>query len=240
MVLINKSEGVVAVVLAAGTGLRMNGTDKMLACLDGRPLLEWSLNVLDSSEEIDAIQLVVPDHEESSLVGIGRTAVRRSEFRVCSGGPSRAVSTLYGLRAASNGDFVWAIVHDGARPFITNDMVVSSLEAAAITGAAITAMPATDTVQISDEDGFIVESPQRRIVWMAQTPQVARLSPLLAAHEQLLDRLGEFTDEASVLREIGHRVAISQGSYSNVKITTAEDLEMAKFTIDRLHSRRKV
>lgn len=237
--MINKNEGVVAIVLAAGTGLRMNGTDKMLASLDGRSVLEWSLNALDSCEEIDAIQLVVPDHDDSGLVGIGRTAVRRSEFRVCSGGPSRAVSALHGLRAASNGDFVWVIVHDGARPFITNDVVVRSLEAASVTGAAIAAIPSTDTVQISDEDGFIVESPQRRIVWMAQTPQVARLSPLLEAHEQLSDRLDEFTDEASVLREIGYSVAISQGSSSNIKITTAEDIEMAKFTIDRLHSRQK-
>jgi 2-C-methyl-D-erythritol 4-phosphate cytidylyltransferase len=230
---------VVAVVLAAGSGSRMNGADKMMARLDGRPVLEWSLTVLDACDEIDAIQLVVPDHEDELLTRLGRAAVRQSEFRVCSGGPSRAFSALYGLRAASDGDFGWALVHDGARPFLTPDIVVRGLEAARATGAAIAAVPATDTVQISDEAGFIVESPQRRIVWMAQTPQIARLRILLDAHERLHDRLGDFTDEASVLREIGHAVAISEGSYSNVKITTADDLAMAEFTIDRLHSRQK-
>jgi 2-C-methyl-D-erythritol 4-phosphate cytidylyltransferase len=218
----------------------MNGIDKMMAPLDGRPVLEWSLSVLDACDEIDAIQLVVPDQDDELLTGVGRAAVRQSEFRVCSGGPSRAFSALYGLRAASDGEFEWAVVHDGARPFLTADIVISGLEAAYISGAAIAAVPATDTVQISDEEGFIVESPPRRIVWMAQTPQVARLRMLLDAHERLHDRLGEFTDEASVLREIGHDVAISEGSYSNVKIATAEDLAMAEFTIDRLHSRQKV
>ncbi len=237
--MIRNRESVVAVVLAAGSGSRMNGMDKMMAPLDGRPVLEWSLSVLDACDEIDAIQLVVPDQDDELLTGVGRAAVRQSEFRVCSGGPSRAFSALYGLRAASDGEFEWAVVHDGARPFLTADIVISGLEAAYISGAAIAAVPATDTVQISDEEGFIVESPPRRIVWMAQTPQVARLRILLDAHERLHDRLGEFTDEASVLREIGHDVAISEGSYSNVKIATAEDLAMAEFTIDRLHSRQK-
>ena len=237
--MIRNRESVVAVVLAAGSGSRMNGSDKMMARLDGRAVLEWSLSVLDECDEIDAIQLVVPDHEDEFLTSLGRAAVRRSEFRVCSGGPSRAFSALYGLRAAAAGEYSWAVVHDGARPFLTADMVISGLEAAWASGAAIAAVPATDTVQISDEAGFIVESPPRRIVWMAQTPQIARLGTLLDAHERLRDRLGEFTDEASVLREIGHEVAIFDGSYSNVKITTTEDLAMAEFTIDRLHSRQK-
>ncbi len=237
--MIRNHETVVAVVLAAGSGARMNGIDKMTARLDGRSVLEWSLSALDACVEIDAIQLVVPDGDDELLAGVGRAAVRQSEFRVCLGGSSRAYSALYGLRAASEGEFAWAVVHDGARPFLTADIVTRGLEAASASGAAIAAVPATDTVQISDNTGFIAESPRRESVWMAQTPQIARLDTLLEAHERLRDRLGGFTDEASVLRETGQAVAVFEGGYSNIKITTADDLEMAEFIISRLYSRQK-
>ena len=237
--MINSDETVVALVLAAGSGVRMSGIDKMRARLDGRSVLEWSLSALAASVEIDAIQLVVPEGGDKFLAGVGRAAVRRSEFRVCSGGPSRAWSVLHGLRAASEGGFAWAVVHDGARPFVSADIVTRGLEAASASGAAIAAVPATDTIQISDDTGFIAESPRRESVWMAQTPQIARLDALLEAHERLRDRLDGFTDEASVLRETGQAVAVFEGGYSNIKITTADDLEMAELIVNRLHSRQK-
>lgn len=237
--MIRDRETVVAVVLAAGSATRMSGIDKMKARLDGRSVLEWSLSALDACAEIDAIQLVAPEGDDGILAGVGRAAVRRSEFRVCQGGPSRAWSTLHGLRAASEGGFAWAVVHDGARPFVTADIVTRGLETAYASGAAIAAVPATDTIQISDGAGIITESPRRESVWMAQTPQIARLDSLLAAHERLRDRLDGFTDEASVLRETGHAVAVFEGSYSNIKITTADDLEAAQLIVDRLRSRLK-
>ena len=232
--MVRDRERVIAVLLAGGDGTRMNGIDKMMAYLGGKPLLAHSLEVLDACDEIDAIRLVVSDLHEEELTALGAVTVKSTDLRVCVGGAVRSQSTLNGLRAEAHAGFQWAVVHDGARPFLTQEILGRGLASTARFDAAIAAIPASDTIKIADDLGMVADTPPRRNVWMAQTPQIARFANLLNAHERLEERLHEFTDEASVLEEVGCPVSLYEGDQSNVKITTPEDLVRAEFMIDAL------
>ena len=225
---------VVAILLAGGDGTRMNGIDKMMAYLGGKPLLTHSLEVLDACDEVDAIRLVVSELHEEDLTALGSATVKSTDLRVCVGGAVRSQSTLNGLRADARSGFEWALVHDGARPFLNKEILGRGLASTARFDAAIAAIPASDTIKIADDLGMVAETPPRRSVWMAQTPQIARFASLLDAHERLEERLHEFTDEASVLEQCGYPVSLYEGSQSNVKITTPEDLVRAESIIDAL------
>jgi 2-C-methyl-D-erythritol 4-phosphate cytidylyltransferase len=139
----------------------------------------------------------------------------------------RSESTLAGLEAAG-GDWAWALVHDGARPFISRAMIEAGLAAARTVGAAIAALPAQDTVQIVNEQGLIVQTPARGNAYLAQTPQIARHAVLLEAHRRFATELDRFTDEASLLRAVGQPVGVFAGDRDNLKITGPGDLALAR------------
>lgn len=206
----------------------MNGKDKLMALVGGRPVLAHCLGALVECGRIDAIQLVASRANFQDVQAMAAPIVLGKPLALCLGGPTRAHSVLCGLRAASGGGFDWAVVHDGARPFLTPAMVACGLAAAAGVGAAIAAVAATDTVKICDAAGRIISTPPRERVWLAQTPQIARFAALLRAHETQEHRLSEFTDEASILEESGYPVTIFEGSQANIKITDVDDLTRAE------------
>ena len=127
-----------------------------------------------------------------------------------------------GLTAAAGCE--WAVIHDGARPFVTPALIRNGLEAARASGAAIAAVPATDTIKVV-HDGVIVGTPDRGTLWAAQTPQVFRTSLVRAAHEQIA---GDVTDDAAMVEALGVEVRVYPGAYGNIKITFPEDLEIAR------------
>ena len=219
-----------AVLLAAGTAQRF-GSDKLQSQLGGRPLLAWALGTLAASPAIGAVQLVGSD---SNLAWLDELAADVGDAKIlepCRGGRVRSASTLAGLEAAG-GDWTWALVHDGARPFISRAMIDAGLAAARAVGAAIAAVPAQDTVQIVNEQGLIDQTPARRNAYLAQTPQIARRQVLLEAHRRLASDLEQFTDEASLLRAVGHPVGIFAGDRNNLKITGPGDLALARSILD--------
>ena len=213
---------VAAIVVGAGLGLRM-GKDKTFLTLGGRPLISWSVDVLQKSQSINSIVLVL--HKDT--MDTGRKLVARSGWSkvnaICEGGELRQDSVRNGLNAINVSD--WVLVHDGARPFLTGRLIEDGLQAAVETGAAAAAVEVKDTVKQVDDSGIVARTLQRNRLRAIQTPQVFRFDLLKKAYELIS---GEFTDDAGVVERAGYRVKLYPGEYGNIKITTPEDLMLAE------------
>lgn len=225
-----------AIVLSAGKGSRM-GTDKPKQYLDlcGRPVLYHSLKVFQDSF-IDEIVIVASKDDftyikEEITDKYGITKV----IGITEGGAQRYDSVLNGLRAVKGSDYVF--IHDGARPFVDDEILKRAYETVRKFGTAIAAVPSKDTVKITDEEGVAVDTPDRSSVWLMQTPQVFRYNDIKDAYERMAaqqdnDQNGQplkITDDAMVMEHFGTLpVHVSMGSYRNIKITTPEDMLIAE------------
>ena len=222
-----------AIVVAAGESRRMAGKDKIFAPLMGQPLIWYSLNTLNSAPQIDAIVLVLP---RENVTG-GRELVRDHGWHkvrdVCPGCERRQDSVRTGLDRLH--DSVWIIVHDGARPFLEQRLIVTGLAEAKHTGAALAAVPVRDTIKSAGADLLVTDTLQRDRLWAAQTPQVFRRDLLAEAHRRISE---DVTDDASMIERIGGKVRIFPGSPSNIKVTTPEDLPIAEAILQARKSGR--
>lgn len=230
-----KKEKVTAIVLAAGQGTRMGGkTAKQYLLLDGRPVLYYALLAFEKSM-VDEIILVAG---EKDLPFCRTEIVEKYGFskvtRIVAGGKERYHSVYQGLKAAGGADYV--LIHDGARPFVSDDIISRTIEAVKKEKACVVAMPVKDTIKIANEDHYAIETPNRSKVWMIQTPQAFSCDLILHAYEKVLAS-GDavITDDAMVLEKAENiPVKLVQGSYTNIKITTPEDMKIAEiFLKDR-------
>jgi 2-C-methyl-D-erythritol 4-phosphate cytidylyltransferase len=219
---------VTAVVPAAGGGARMAGAQpKQYLPLAGVPLLTRTFQALRASGRVDSLILVVPPGHEARcraelLEPFGLTA-----DAVVAGGADRQASVFAGLTRVPEGtDLV--LVHDGARPFITAVVIGAAVAAAAEAGAAVVAVPVTDTIKVAGPDGWVVETPERGRLWAAQTPQVFRPALLRRAHGRALRDGVRSTDDSALVERLGHPVRVVPGSPENLKITTMADLALAE------------
>jgi len=212
-----------AVIVAAGSSERMRGEDKVFALLGGEPLLARVVDVFERCREIERIVVVVREEkvEEACQMAEEREWLKVAE--VCPGGERRQDSVLAGLEAL--GRCQWVVVHDGARPLVTEDLVRQGLQAAAETGAAAAAVRVTDTIKVAGPDRVVRHTPARESLWAVQTPQVFSYDLLRKAYRRVR---GDVTDDATAVEQIGERVVLYQGSYSNIKITTPNDLILAE------------
>lgn len=223
-----------AVVLAAGSGRRMGGeTKKQYMLLGDKPIVYYPLKVFQESF-IEEIVLVV---SAGDVEYCQKEIVERYGFgkvrHIIEGGQERYDSVAAGLRA-SECDFVF--IHDGARPFPTQEMLERLLQCVEKEQACVAGMPVKDTVKISDANGCIASTPDRRSVWQVQTPQVFTYDLIRDAYERLMEEKGDLvakgiavTDDAMVVEYFaGHKVRLVQGSYENIKITTPEDMRIAE------------
>ena len=217
-----------AIVLAAGKGNRMNSSvHKQFMELEGFPLLYYALRAFEQSC-VDEIVLVAGENEtEYCRTQIVEKYQFQKVSRIVSGGSERYLSVYEGLCAVQDTDIV--LIHDGARPFVTNEIIDRTIQAAAMYGSGIAAMPAKDTVKLVDEERFAVRTPPRDRVWMMQTPQAFVYQDIRAAYERILaQQTPNVTDDAMVLEQAFHKpVKIVEGSYYNLKVTTPEDMEIA-------------
>ena len=221
-----KQESNTAIVLAAGQGKRMNTkVHKQYLLIEDRPVLYYSLRAMEDSF-IDDIVLVVGKGEEEYC---RREILEKYHFTKV-----HAVIAL-GLHAISwECDYVF--IHDGARPFINEEILRRAYECVMQCKACIVGMPVKDTVKISDRNGYVESTPPRNRVWQVQTPQVFETALIIQAYDELIDREEELleqhvtiTDDAMVVeQETGAKVALAEGSYQNIKITTPEDLDIAE------------
>ena len=212
------------VIVAAGSGTRMHlGYNKVYAPLaDRRTVLEHTMDVFLQDEDCVQIIVVTDAYEYKEKI----TGRWPGKILIAKGGASRQESVANGLMAVL-ADYV--LIHDGARPFLTGEMIDRCIEGAVKNGAAVAAVPSKDTVKLSDENGFVSETPDRNYVWTIQTPQAFSYPLVLKAHEEMYRQgLLGLTDDASVVeRTTGIKVKLVEGSYRNIKITTQEDMRIA-------------
>lgn len=224
---------VTAIVPAAGAGIRFGGeVKKQFIALNGLPVLSHTLRALRASDALAAIIVVVPPGEESR----GREALDLAgidlETEVVPGGRTRQDSVYNGLqRAKAETDLV--LIHDGVRPFVSREVVLATVEAAKEVGAAVAAVPVTDTIKCVNPDGFVTETLQRGQLWSIQTPQVFRYALLMQAHRAVREYGIVATDDAALVERIGGMVKVVRGSYENIKITSEEDLPLAGLILKR-------
>lgn len=219
-----------AIVLAAGQGKRMNSKiQKQFLEVQGRPVLYYSLRCFQDSPLIQDIILVTG---EDALSYCRKEIVDRYGFtkvsRIVPGGKERYDSVYAGLLACEGCDYVF--IHDGARPFVTEEILQRGFEGVLETGACVIGMPSKDTVKLADENGFVKETPDRSSVWTIQTPQIFSYSLIRSAHDSIRKKdMAAITDDAMVVeQETGIKIRLARGSYQNIKITTPEDLAIAE------------
>ncbi len=212
-----------AVIVAAGKSQRMGGADKVWALLGEKPILVRAVDTFQKCNLIDQIVIVLskPNLERCRQLIAEQGWHKATE--VCVGGKRRQDSVAAGLSRLKNCQ--WVVIHDGARPLLTEDLISRGLTEARVTGAAVAAVPVTDTIKVAGDDRFIQQTPPRRSLWAVQTPQVFRFDIIAEAYRQVK---GEVTDDASLVEQLGYRVKLYMGSYDNIKLTTPDDLTLAE------------
>jgi 2-C-methyl-D-erythritol 4-phosphate cytidylyltransferase len=218
----NKSRKLGVVIVAAGTSKRMVGMNKLFAPLSGKPLLAWSVDTCQRSSLVRQIVLVVNNKD----LGRGQELKEErswSKVVLCLGGARRQDSVKQGLRQVRSCD--WVMIHDGARPFLTPDLIEKGSKMAAEFGAAVAAVPVKDTIKLADSRDLIKETLQRDRLWAAQTPQTFSLDIITKGYENLTT---EVTDDAAAVERLGYKVHLYMGDNKNIKVTTPEDLALAR------------
>lgn len=248
----------IAIVLAAGRGKRMQSqTAKQYLLIQDKPVLYYSLKAFQDSR-IDQIVLVTGADEiryvrEEIVEKYGFTKVAA----IVEGGKERYHSVHKGLQAAAelqrtehlqaavefqaaaqlqDAEETYVFIHDGARPFVNEEIIERAYECVIGEKACVAGMPVKDTIKIADSEGYAAQTPNRSLVWMIQTPQVFELQLIKDAYQELVDREEEIlakgiqvTDDAFVAELLTDRkVKLIEGSYQNIKITTPEDLLIAE------------
>lgn len=224
---------IAAVVPAAGSGSRMGiKTKKQFLSLAGIPLIGYALKKMEECPAIAGIVIVVsPGEEEYCRTAVVDKLGLKKVAAIVPGGKERQDSVYNGLLALSY-DTDIVVVHDGARPLFSSETLASVIAAAQIHGAAACAVPAKDTVKLADDEGFVASTLPRGRIWLVQTPQAFRYELIIEAHRRAREENIFATDDTALVESIGGPVKLVMGSYENIKITTPEDLDVARAIIN--------
>lgn len=229
-------EKITAIVLAAGRGTRMESSvHKQYMLLAGKPLIYYSLLAFQESMADEIILVTGAGEEDYCREAIVNAYDFSKVSRIVTGGRERYHSVYEGLKAAKGSDYV--LIHDGARPCVTADIIRTSVDQARKTGACVVGMPVKDTIKVSDALGFAAATPDRSSLWMIQTPQTFSYSLVMEAYTRLFEKeenQKEITDDAMVVeRMTAQRVKLVYGSYENIKVTTPEDMAVAEIFLSK-------
>jgi len=219
----NNQRKVGAIIVAAGSSERMGGMDKVFTPLGGEPVLSRVIDAFQRCNSIDQIVVVVTRENLKKCRQLVAEPGWSKVIEVCAGSRRRQDSVAAGLSRLSQCQ--WVVIHDGARPLLTVDLIERGLEAARETGAAVAAVPVTDTIKVAGDDRLVEQTLPRRNLWAVQTPQVFRFDIIAEAYEKAK---GEVTDDASLVEQLGYKVKLYMGSYDNIKVTTPDDLLLAE------------
>jgi 2-C-methyl-D-erythritol 4-phosphate cytidylyltransferase len=219
-----------AIVLSGGTGKRMNSDiPKQYMMLKDKPVLAHSLLAFEQSP-VDDIVIVCGAGDEEYIIkefvekyGLSKVSA------VCAGGSERYNSVYNGLKACKDTDYV--LIHDGARPYVSDEIIKRNIEEVQKYKAVVTSVKATDTVKIADDNGFVISTPERKSVYFMQTPQTFEYKLALDSYSKLIEELEkevkvQVTDDAQVVEMYSEiKVKLIEGDYSNIKITVPKDLQ---------------
>jgi len=210
------------VIVAAGGGQRMGDINKSFAPLGAKPLLAWAVDTCHRCSLVQQIVLVLNDKD---LTRGQKLKEERgwSKVVICIGGAWRQDSVREGLHRLRDCD--WVMIHDGSRPFLTLDLIEDGLKVARETGAAVAAVPVKDTIKLAASEKLIKETLQRDRLWAAQTPQIFSFDVITKAYGKLAAKV---TDDAAAVEHLGYKVKLYMGDYNNIKVTTPEDLALAR------------
>ena len=227
----------VAIIVAAGQGTRMGGESlKQFRELAGTPIIIHALKRFEQCTTIGETIAVVPSGHVTDFLALAGRYHLRKLVRVVPGGATRAESVFRGLQAVRAATAEIIAVHDGVRPFVTPEEIDHVVRAAQISGAAILATPATDTIK-EVQNGCVMRTLIRSNVWHAQTPQCFRYDLLRRAYEQALADQVEVTDDSALIERLGVAVSVVEGDTRNIKITRPQDFELAEVLLRNFENR---
>jgi 2-C-methyl-D-erythritol 4-phosphate cytidylyltransferase len=218
------------IIVAAGQGERFGETGKIMAIVAGRPMLAWSLDAFQQCGLIRDIVIVAGAHTIAAIQELLATGHWSKAKSIVEGGAERSESVRRGLEHVAP-DIDVVAIHDAARPLLTIDLIVQSVNVAWLDGAAIVATPVTDTLKRANSSLGIAETIDRSTIWAAQTPQAFRKIDLVNAFAQTGDQGA--TDEAMLFERMGKPVQLIPGSRENMKVTVPEDLALVDFLMTK-------
>ena len=232
-----------AIVLSAGRGTRMQSDiPKQYMPLIDKPVLYYSLKAFQDSSVSSIILVTGKEDVEFCQKEIVEKYNITKVSAIVTGGKERYHSVYEGLKQLKDHDYV--LIHDGARPCVNVDIIERSIQSAIEEEACVVGMPVKDTIKISNENGYAVETPDRSTLWMIQTPQSFSYSLIYGAYTELMGQMQKgsqdvpsITDDAMVVEYIyGKKVKLILGSYTNIKITTPEDIRVAEEFLKKLEN----
>ena len=216
-----------AIVLAGGRGKRMNyHKSKQFIEIKGKPVLVYTLEKFIYNKSIDEVILVLPEDEVDYCKKEVLQRYSLKVDRIVIGGKDRQDSVFNALEAMEKADIV--LIHDGARPFISEKIIEEGIKYANIYGAAAPGVTPKDTIKVKNEDNISVDTPDRNMLVAVQTPQCFKYDEIYQCHRKIKEENAIVTDDTSVVERYGHKVYLYEGDYTNIKITTPEDLILAE------------
>jgi 2-C-methyl-D-erythritol 4-phosphate cytidylyltransferase len=224
-----------AIILAGGAGKRMGApTNKQFLLLDNKPIIVHTLQIFEECRAIDGVYLVV---NQKDLPIIQEEILESYRFnkvmKLVIGGRLRQDSVRNGLEAIENPcDIV--VIHDGARPFVTPAFIEKGIYLMEMFDAVIPALPVKDTVKVVSKEGFVVKTLERDSLWHVQTPQTFKYELIVKAYREGMAKKVYGYDDATFLEYLGKKVKVVEGSPYNIKITTPEDLIIARGMLSQL------
>ena len=212
------------VIVAAGSGSRMKrDINKQFIKLDGKEIIAYTIEKFYKSEDIDDIVIVIKENEEKYFIENIINKYGFDNIKLAYGGKERQDSVYNGIKKLNRNCEI-VLIHDGARPFVNEDIIKNSIEEAKENNAVVVGVPVKDTIKVVDSDGNIVDTPNRSLLWSVQTPQSVIYDIITKAYEYAYSNDYYGTDDAMLVEHIGYNVKMIEGSYDNIKITTEEDL----------------
>ena len=218
-----------AIILAGGKGKRMGSAiSKQFIDIKGKPIIYYTLKKFSENKKIDNIIVVLPEDEVKYFK---ENILKKYELRINKiviGGKERQDSVYNALKNIKNSSTDIVLIHDGARPFISERIINEGIKFAEIYGAAAPGVMPKDTIKVKNEKNFSVDTPNRANLVSIQTPQVFKFDEILECHEKIRYNGEMVTDDTMVVEKYGYSVYLYDGEYTNIKVTTPEDLILAE------------
>ena len=211
-----------AIIVAAGNSSRMNGINKLFADINGKCVLARTLINFEKCQKVDYIVIVTRKDMQDEVNNVVNKYAIKKVINIVEGGATRQESVSNGIKMCPSGTEI-IVIHDGARPFASSKLIEDTINNCEIYGASVPGVKSKDTIKVIN-DGFVQGTPDRETLFNIQTPQVFNFG----LYKLALNNSESFTDDSQLFEAMGERVFITPGDYRNIKITTIEDIEIAK------------
>lgn len=222
---------VTGVLVAAGNGRRMLGISKQLYPIEGKPVICYTIESFLQCKEIKEIILVCREDEYKEFINAVSDSLKDIKHTIVFGGNTRQESVFNGINAASDKAEFFAI-HDGVRPLVKPEDISACISKAKKFKASALGVPVKDTIKMVNKADVIVSTPPRENLVAIQTPQIFEAELYKTAMEQAINQNKDYTDDCQLIEAIGHSISVCHGSYENIKITTQEDIYLARAILE--------